>query len=81
MREQTGTSQPTMVTNKNAPVSDSEAAEMAEWLEAQEGKKDNVVASPMTVPSGVFFPVVNLLDLSVLICVFSGIICAVELQL
>ncbi|KAL3982138.1 VHS domain family protein [Acanthocheilonema viteae] len=52
IREQSGTSQLTMMANKNAPVSDREAAEMAEWLEAQEGKKESAVTSSVTIPSG-----------------------------
>ncbi|CAG9541116.1 unnamed protein product [Cercopithifilaria johnstoni] len=51
IREQTGIIQRAVITNKNAPVSDREAAEMAEWLEAQEGKKESAVASSVTIPN------------------------------
>ncbi|VDK87863.1 unnamed protein product [Litomosoides sigmodontis] len=43
-RKQSGTSQP--VVTKSAPVSDREAAEIAEWLEAQEGCSTEREASP-----------------------------------
>lgn len=44
-----------MTTEKDAPVSDREAAEMAEWLEVQEGKKETAVASSVTITGGIFF--------------------------
>ncbi|VDM13370.1 unnamed protein product [Wuchereria bancrofti] len=50
--EQTSTSQSGAIKNKNAPVSDNEAAEMAEWLKAQEGKKETAIASTVTNASG-----------------------------
>ncbi|VDP12551.1 unnamed protein product, partial [Onchocerca flexuosa] len=49
VQEQIGTNQSEMATKKDAPVSDREAAEMAEWLEAQEGKKETSVASSVTI--------------------------------
>lgn len=52
-----------MTASRNAPVSDREAAEMAEWLKAQEGKKETVVAAPVTIPSGMFLSVISFLDL------------------
>uniref|UniRef100_A0A8R1TTP1 VHS domain-containing protein n=1 Tax=Onchocerca volvulus TaxID=6282 RepID=A0A8R1TTP1_ONCVO len=48
-QEQIRTNQSGMTTEKDAPVSDREAAEMAEWLEAQEGKKETAVASSVTI--------------------------------
>lgn len=44
-----------METNKNFPVGDREAAEIAEWLQTQEGKKGASVISPVTLPSGMSF--------------------------
>nr|CDQ00937.1 Bm2039, isoform b [Brugia malayi] len=49
--EQTSISQSGAIKNRNAPVSDEEA-EMAEWLKAQEGKKETAVASTVTIASG-----------------------------
>lgn len=52
LRQHTGTTPWTVETNKNPPVDDKEAAEIAEWLDAQEGKKGASVISPITPPSG-----------------------------
>uniref|UniRef100_A0A915Q538 VHS domain-containing protein n=1 Tax=Setaria digitata TaxID=48799 RepID=A0A915Q538_9BILA len=50
--EQIDTSQTRLIEDKSAAISDREAAEMANWLEAQEGKKEAGTTSVVTLASG-----------------------------